>query len=83
MKAGDKIVVVGVPPNLPDNNELRSRSLFEKCVGRVFEVAAIENVEGLAVPLLRLDVGHVVGEDPWKHTIWIEPEFVELAESKP
>ena len=80
MKAGDKVKVVRIPPDVHDDNELRTRALFEQCVGGVFEVVAIENVEGLDVPLLRLDVGHVVGKESWKDTIWIEPKYVELVD---
>lgn len=82
MKTGDKIRVVGIPAVLPENNELKTRALFEKCVGRTFEVAAVENIEGLEVPLLRLDVGQILDAASWEHTIWIEPEYVELLEPK-
>jgi hypothetical protein len=75
MKAGDKIEVVGIPPGLLDKNDLNTRSLFEKCVGKTFEVVAIENVEGLDVHLLQLDVGRVSDVEPWEHTI---SEYVEV-----
>jgi hypothetical protein len=45
MKVGDQVRVVGTPPGLKDDKDLLTRSLFEKCVGRVLEVASIENVE--------------------------------------
>jgi hypothetical protein len=83
MKVGDQVKVVGTPPGLKDDKELVTRSLFEKCVGRVFEVNALENVEGLEAPLIRLDVGAVLGVNPWEHTIWIEPEYVELTDAAP
>lgn len=69
--------VIGVPPDLHDKNDLKSRTLFEKCVGRTFRVVALENVAGLNVPLIRLDVGHVLEGNSWEDTIWIEPQFVE------
>jgi hypothetical protein len=78
MRVGDQVRVVGTPPGLKDDKELLTRSLFEKCLGRVFEVAGIENLEGLDFPLVRLDVGHVIDTEPWEHTIWIEPEYVEF-----
>jgi hypothetical protein len=34
MKAGDKVVLIGIPPNLPDDEEMRTRELFEKCLGK-------------------------------------------------
>jgi hypothetical protein len=83
MKTGDRVRVVGIPAELPENNELKTRALFEKCVGRSFHVTAVENIEGLDAPLLRLDVGHILDAEPWEHTIWIEPGYVELLDSKP
>jgi len=29
-------------------------------------------------PLAKLDVGHVVGKQPWEHTIWVEPEYLQV-----
>ncbi len=60
---------------------MHTRTLFEKCLGRTFVIAAMESVEGLPYPLARLDVGHVIGEESWKHTIWVEPEYLELQTS--
>lgn len=79
MKIGDKVKVVGIPPDVHDEDDLKTRSLFAKCIGKVFQVEGLEKVEGLDRPLVRLDVGHVVGKNSWEHTIWVEPEFVELA----
>jgi hypothetical protein len=83
MKTGDKVRVVGSPAELPENNELKTRTLFEKCVEKIFDVTEFENIEGLDVLLLRLDVGQILDAEPWEHTIWIEPEYVELLDSKP
>jgi hypothetical protein len=81
MKVGDRVRITGVPPNLKDDEDLQTLSLFQKCVGKTFVVAGIEEPEGLAQKLLRFDVGHVVGEQTYAHTIWIEQEFVELDSS--
>jgi len=78
IKAGDRVKVIGVPANLHDKNDLRTRSLFEKWVGAAFEVLGFEYAEGLDVLLIRLDVGHVLGKKSWEDTIWIEPPFVEI-----
>jgi hypothetical protein len=78
MKIGDKVKVVGIPPDVHDEDDLKTRSLFEKCMGKIFHVEGLEKVEGMDHPLVRLDVGHVVGKNSWEHTIWVEPEFVEL-----
>jgi len=81
VKAGDTAKLVGIPPNLLDNGEMQTHTLFEKCLGRTFVIAAMESVRGLPYPLAKLDVGHVIGEEPWKHTIWVEPEYLELETS--
>jgi hypothetical protein len=73
MKIGDKVRVLKVPPVLPEG-ELRTRALFEQCVGRIFPVVGIQN------NLLELEVGEVLGKAPHMDSIWIEPEFVVLLE---
>jgi len=75
MKAGDIIRVVKAPPGLRDDDDLRTKTLFELCVGRTFAIVEIE------AGLLQLDVGEVVGEPSYMQSIWIEPEFAELVES--
>lgn len=79
MHVGDRVKVVGVPANLRDDDDLETRTLFQRCVGETFVVAGIEQPEGLPHRLVRLDVGQVIGEQPFVHTIWIEEELVELA----
>jgi hypothetical protein len=78
MKAGDVVKLVGVPTKLSDDENLQTRSLFEKCLGQVFIVGGVESVEGMQTPLARLDVGDVIGQETWRHTIWVEPEFLQL-----
>jgi hypothetical protein len=80
MKAGDIVKLVGVPPNLTDAKDLPTRTLFEKCVGQVFVIDGVEAVEGLPTLLARLDVGDAVGEEPWKHTIWVEAEYLHFVD---
>jgi hypothetical protein len=70
--------LVGIPRNLKDEEDLRTRTLFEKCLGQTFVVAGVESIDGLPVPLARLDVGHLIEEESWKHTIWVEPEYLQL-----
>ena len=81
MKAGDTVKLVGIPPNLRDDEDLQTRTLFEMCLGQSFVIAAVESIEGVPYPLAKLDVGHVLREEPWKHTIWVEPEYLELENS--
>jgi hypothetical protein len=71
MKIGDQVEIVSVPEALPDG--MGTRALFEACVGRVFPIAGIEN------DLLQLEVGEVVGEPSYMHSIWIEPRCVRSA----
>jgi hypothetical protein len=80
MKAGDVVRLVGIPPNLSDAKELPTRTLFEKCLGQTFVIAGIESVEGVPIPLVRLDVGDVLHQEPWEHTIWVEAEYLNFIE---
>ena len=76
MKIGGKVRVIGIPPDLPDD-EQQTKKIFELCLGRVFPIESLEHVEGLPHELIQLLVGEVVGEPDFMHSIWIEPEFVE------
>ena len=78
MKPGDTAKLIGIPPNVRDDEELQTRTLFEKCLGQSFRIAAVESFGGVPFPLARIDVGHVIGKDPWEHTIWVEWEYLEL-----
>lgn len=78
MKAGDKVTVIGIPSDVRDQKDLQTRTLFEKCLGQSFIVVSVETVEGLPYPLAKLNVGHVVGEEPSSHAIWVEPEYLRL-----
>lgn len=80
MKAGETVKLIGIPPNLSDKEDMPTRTLFEKCLGKSFVVEAVESVEGVPFPLAKLDVGHVIGEESWKHTIWVEPEYLQPLE---
>jgi hypothetical protein len=77
MKAGQTVKLIGIPPNLSNEEDMPTRTLFEKCLGKYFVVEAVESVEGVPFPLARLDVGHVIGEESWQHTIWVEPEYLQ------
>jgi hypothetical protein len=78
MRVGDKVTLIGIPPNLRDDKELMTRTLFEKCLGKSFVIAEMESFEGVPFPLAKLDVGHVLGNEPWKHTIWVEAEYLQV-----
>ena len=78
VKAGDTVRLIGIPASLRDVEDLNTSALFEKCLGRTFVVDGLEQVDGLPYPLARLDVGNVLGEERWKHTIWVEPEYLRV-----
>ena len=78
MNVGDTVKLIGVPPGLRDDEDLQTKSLFEQCLGRSFVVHAVDTVEGLPYPLIELHVGEVVGVESFGHTIWVEPEYLEL-----
>ena len=71
IKIGDTVVIIAVPDPLPTG--MGTRALFESCVGRAFSVVGIAN------GLLELEVGNVVGEASYMHSVWIEPNFVRPA----
>jgi len=81
MKVGEWVRVIGIPPNLTDDEDLKTRTLFENCVGKVFRIEALHNVEGLPFPLVELRVGHVLGKEPSADSIWVEPEHLEPVQS--
>ena len=78
MKIGDKVRLIGMPPDIRDDQKLQTRQLFEKCIGQTFAIAGLETVDGLPYAMVRLDVGQVLGKAPYLETIWIEPECLQF-----
>lgn len=72
MKKGDLVRVVAVPPGLRDEADLTTRRIFDLCLGRTFPIA------GFRGHLLELEVGEVIGKSAHMHSVWIEPDLVEL-----
>jgi hypothetical protein len=84
MKAGDRVKLIGIPPDAKDDAddaEPQTRTLFEKRLGKRFLVREVENVDALPYQLARLDVGHVLGEPSYRHTIWVEGEYLGVQDS--
>jgi hypothetical protein len=79
MNVGDCVVVIGVPNNLKDDLQLKTREVLEKCVGRSFPIIGFDQIEGADEPLVRLDIGEVTGHESYMETIWIEPQFLRPA----
>ena len=75
MKVGDKARVIRVPPALPED-ELNTRSLLGRCLGRVFPIVGFNGAGWL-----ELEVGEVLDKIPCMDAIWIEPELVEIVET--
>ena len=73
MKTGDRVRILTIPPDLPEDDRLRTRSLFEPCVGRVFPIVRFNDIGWL-----ELEVGAVLGKPGYNDSIWIEPEHVEI-----
>jgi len=82
VKIGDKVRLIGIPPDANDDNELQTRTLFEKCLGKTFAVAGLETVQGLPYQLVQLDVGDVLGNAAYLETIWVEPEYLQPEAAK-
>ncbi len=80
MKAGDRVKLIGIPPNLRDEDDMQTLTLFQKCLGQSFVVAEMEAVEGLPYQLAKLHVGHILGKETWEDVIWVEPEYLQLAD---
>lgn len=72
MRVGDKVRVLRAPERLPDvqGDALHTRRIFELCIGRVFPIVGFSN------GLIELEVGEVVGQPAYMHSIWIESDCV-------
>ena len=75
MKKGDLVRIVRVPPGLRDDLDLSTKSLFDLCIGRVFPIVEVRD------GLIELHVGEVVASASYMHSIYIEPEYLEMVES--
>jgi hypothetical protein len=70
MKEGDLTRVIKVPESVRDSEELKTRSILERCAGRVFPIIGFQ--EGL----IQIDVGSWAADMPaWRafgssRTVW-------------
>jgi len=67
VKIGDRVRLVAIPDDLPSNDEpgaMGTSRLFQRCLGRVFSVVAINEV-GWA----ELEVGEVNGQPAYMDSI--------------
>ncbi len=77
MKIGDRVRIIGISPNLPDDSELKTPEVFQRCLGHIFTISDIRQAAGLDHPMIGLDVGEVLGKERCMETVWIEPEHLE------
>ena len=78
MKAGDSVRLIRIPEGLVDSPELKTRTLFEKCLGKSFVIHHIESFAGVSHKFAALDVGHIVGQESYMQTIVVEDEYLEI-----
>lgn len=74
MRVGDPIRILRVPASVQDSDRLKTRSILERCVGRVFPIMSF-NEHGM----IQIDIGEFVGKPSYMETIWIERDCVEPA----
>lgn len=77
MTIGEKVRIVRIPTGLVEE----TRSLFERCLGRIFPIMGIVPVPEIASEIIELHVGKVDGLLPIMRSIWIEKELVEAVAS--
>jgi hypothetical protein len=84
VRVGDRIRVTGIPPDVrnykedpADEEKMETKTVFERCLGRKFR---IEDFDDDRVELL---VGRVMGRPRYEHSIWLEPQFIELVKRSP
>jgi hypothetical protein len=84
MKVGDKVKLISIPPNTHDTDEMQTLTVFQKSLGRVFPIKEIDIhiVDGVEHRFMRLEVGRVIGRRSSEEVIWVEPECLELVDSK-
>lgn len=75
LSVGDKIRVIAIPPDVrsgiyDDDEELKTRTVFER--SRVFPIKAFDDDR------VELHVGKVMSRPAYEHSIWLEPQFIEL-----
>lgn len=72
MKVGDKVKVVKIPEDLPEDNASLLR-LFKGSLGKKFDIVAFDG------DLAELHVGEAFGDAKEKHRIWLPLNYLKLA----
>ena len=63
MKAGDMVRVVEIPAGMRDEDDLRTKTLFELCLGQSFPITELEH------GFIKLDIGEVMGEPAYANNL--------------
>ena len=66
---------------MQDHDDFPTRTMLKECIGQVFPIVGFQHVSGLPDDLIELEVGEAIGKAPWTHTIWVEPDCLELIET--
>ena len=72
-KIGDFITIVKIPPGLKNDSEMKTKMVFELCLGKTYAIRGFDQFGHLEIDVGK-DVDEIVGG--YMNTIWIEPEFV-------
>ncbi len=75
LKVGDRVRIVRAPPSVGREIPAETLELFKRCVGHIFRVDGFDEYGHLELNVA--DEGSQA-PDYSTHTIWIEPEFVEI-----
>ena len=76
IRKGDKVRVIGIPPDLNDSAGIGTPEVFASAVGKRFHVHDISE-HGLLELHLRGDRNEAKRLGSGLHVIWIEPQLVE------
>lgn len=74
IKVSDRVRVLRVPPSVEAEMPVETKRIFRRCVGQILRVDGFDDHGHLELNVR--DDGSQA-PDHSRHTIWIEPEFVE------
>jgi hypothetical protein len=69
MNVGEKVTVVKIPDDLPEDNKSLHR-LFNGCLGKSFDIVAFDG------DLAELHVGEAFGDAKEKHRVWLPRAYL-------
>jgi hypothetical protein len=76
MSVGNTVRLMAIPPQR-SHWDLKTRTLFENCLGGTFRIARVERSKRSPHPLIvGLEVGHVLGKSPEHEIIFVPAAYV-------